>query len=40
MGFYPTYYRDAVAIELFVEIIGLAGANYRPILNLVRMIGK
>lgn len=29
-----------VAIELFVEIIGLAGANYRPILNLVRMIGK
>lgn len=29
-----------LAIELFVEIIGLAGANYRPILNLVRMIGK
>jgi UDP-GlcNAc:undecaprenyl-phosphate/decaprenyl-phosphate GlcNAc-1-phosphate transferase len=29
-----------VAIELFVEIIGLAGSNYRPILNLVRMIGK
>ena len=28
------------AIELFVEIIGLAGSNYRPILNLVRMIGK
>lgn len=29
-----------LAIELFVEIIGLAGTNYRPILNLVRMIGK
>ncbi len=29
-----------LVIELFVEIIGLAGANYRPILNLVRMIGK
>ena len=29
-----------LAIELFVEIIGLAGANYRPLLNLVRMIGK
>ena len=29
-----------LAIELFVEIIGLAGSNYRPILNLVRMIGK
>lgn len=29
-----------LAIELFVEVIGLAGANYRPILNLVRMIGK
>lgn len=29
-----------LAIELFVELIGLAGANYRPILNLVRMIGK
>ena len=29
-----------VAIELFVEVIGLAGSNYRPILNLVRMIGK
>ncbi len=29
-----------IAIELFVEIIGLAGGNYRPLLNLVRMIGK
>lgn len=29
-----------LAIELFVEIIGLAGTNYRPILNLVRLIGK
>ena len=29
-----------LAIELLVEIIGLAGTNYRPILNLVRMIGK
>ncbi|MBB4823574.1 UDP-GlcNAc:undecaprenyl-phosphate GlcNAc-1-phosphate transferase [Sporosarcina luteola] len=29
-----------IAIELFVEIIGLAGSNYRPLLNLVRMIGK
>lgn len=29
-----------IAIELFVEIIGLAGANYRPLLNLVRMIGR
>ncbi|MFD1926835.1 glycosyltransferase family 4 protein [Sporosarcina siberiensis] len=29
-----------LAIELFVEIIGLAGANYRPLLNFVRMIGK
>ncbi|CAM3263967.1 MraY family glycosyltransferase [Filibacter tadaridae] len=29
-----------IAIELFVELIGLAGTNYRPILNLVRMIGK
>ncbi|MBK3494812.1 undecaprenyl/decaprenyl-phosphate alpha-N-acetylglucosaminyl 1-phosphate transferase [Viridibacillus sp. YIM B01967] len=25
-----------VAIELFVEVIGLAGSNYRPLLNLVR----
>lgn len=29
-----------LAIELFVEVIGLAGTNYRPILNFVRMIGK
>ena len=29
-----------IVIELFVEIIGLAGTNYRPLLNLVRLIGK
>ncbi|KXH84114.1 glycosyltransferase family 4 protein [Sporosarcina sp. HYO08] len=29
-----------IAIELFVELIGLAGSNYRPLLNLVRLIGK
>ncbi|NYF23879.1 glycosyltransferase family 4 protein [Sporosarcina sp. JAI121] len=29
-----------ISIELLVEIIGLAGTNYRPLLNLVRMIGK
>ncbi|MBE1554967.1 glycosyltransferase family 4 protein [Sporosarcina limicola] len=29
-----------IVIELFVEIIGLAGSNYRPLLNLVRLIGK
>lgn len=29
-----------LAIELSVELIGLAGTNYRPILNLVRMIGR
>lgn len=29
-----------IAIELFVEVIGLAGSNYRPLLNLVRLIGK
>jgi UDP-GlcNAc:undecaprenyl-phosphate/decaprenyl-phosphate GlcNAc-1-phosphate transferase len=29
-----------IAIELFVEVIGLAGTNYRPLLNLVRMIGR
>jgi len=29
-----------VAIEVLVELIGLAGTNYRPILNLVRLIGK
>lgn len=29
-----------IAIELFVEVIGLAGANYKPLINFVRMIGK
>lgn len=29
-----------VAIELFVEIIGLAGKNYRPLINLVKMLSK
>ena len=29
-----------LAIELLVELIGLAGTNYRPLLNLVRMIGR
>ncbi|MHA6258279.1 glycosyltransferase family 4 protein [Sporosarcina sp. CAU 1771] len=29
-----------VAIELLVEVIGLAGANYRPLINFVRMIGR
>lgn len=29
-----------VAIELIVEIIGLAGSNYRPLLNLVRSKNK
>ena len=29
-----------IAIELFVEVIGLAGTNYRPLLNIVRMISK
>ncbi|QUG40774.1 undecaprenyl/decaprenyl-phosphate alpha-N-acetylglucosaminyl 1-phosphate transferase [Psychrobacillus sp. INOP01] len=29
-----------VAIELFVEAIGLAGKNYRPLINLVKTIGK
>jgi len=29
-----------LAIELLVEVIGLAGSNYRPILNFVRMIGR
>ena len=29
-----------IAIEVFVEVIGLAGTNYRPLLNLVRMIGR
>lgn len=29
-----------VAIELFVEVIGLAGKNYRPLINLVKNINK
>ncbi len=29
-----------VAIELFVEAVGLAGKNYKPLINFVRMIGK
>lgn len=29
-----------LAIELFVEVVGLAGKNYRPLINLVKMIGK
>ena len=29
-----------VAIELFVEIIGLAGKNYKPLINLVKSINK
>lgn len=29
-----------LALELLVELIGLAGANYRPLLNFVRMIGR
>lgn len=29
-----------VAIELFVEIIGLAGKNYKPLLNLARIFNK
>ncbi|MFX3675285.1 MAG: glycosyltransferase family 4 protein [Paenisporosarcina sp.] len=29
-----------VAIELFVEAVGLAGKNYRPLINFVRMINK
>ncbi|MEC1180849.1 MraY family glycosyltransferase [Metasolibacillus meyeri] len=29
-----------VVIELFVEIIGLAGKNYKPLLNLVRIFNK
>ena len=29
-----------LSIEVFVELIGLAGTNYRPILNFVRSIGK
>lgn len=29
-----------IAIELFVEIIGLAGKNYKPLLNFVRIFNK
>lgn len=29
-----------LAIELFVEVVGLAGKNYRPLIKLVKMIGK
>ena len=29
-----------VAIELFVEVIGLAGKNYKPLINLVRIFNK
>jgi UDP-GlcNAc:undecaprenyl-phosphate GlcNAc-1-phosphate transferase len=29
-----------VALELFVEVIGLAGKNYRPLINLVKMFSK
>lgn len=29
-----------VAIELFVEVIGLAGKNYRPLINLARIFNK
>ncbi len=29
-----------VAIEVFVEVIGLAGKNYRPLINFVRMFNK
>ena len=29
-----------ITIELFVEIIGLAGKNYRPLLNMVRIFNK
>lgn len=29
-----------LAIELLVEAIGLAGKNYKPLINLVRMVGK
>jgi UDP-GlcNAc:undecaprenyl-phosphate/decaprenyl-phosphate GlcNAc-1-phosphate transferase len=29
-----------VAIELFVEIIGLAGKNYKPLINFVKMFNK
>ncbi|WP_203332381.1 glycosyltransferase family 4 protein [Planococcus beigongshangi] len=29
-----------LAIEIFVEVVGLAGKNYRPLINLVKMMGK
>ncbi|KOS66649.1 UDP-phosphate N-acetylglucosaminyl 1-phosphate transferase [Lysinibacillus contaminans] len=29
-----------VAVEIFVEIIGLAGKNYKPLLNFVRIFSK
>ncbi len=29
-----------ITIELFVEVVGLAGKNYRPLINLVKLIGK
>lgn len=29
-----------VAIELFVEVIGLAGKNYRPLINLAKIFSK
>ncbi|TWT04896.1 glycosyltransferase family 4 protein [Planomicrobium sp. CPCC 101079] len=29
-----------IAIELFVEVVGLAGKNYRPLINFVKMFGK
>lgn len=29
-----------VAIELFVEVIGLAGKNYKPLINLAKMFNK
>lgn len=29
-----------VAIELFVEAVGLAGKNYRPLINFMRMMNK
>lgn len=29
-----------VAVELLVEVIGLAGKNYRPLINFVRMFNK
>ncbi|RKJ08513.1 undecaprenyl/decaprenyl-phosphate alpha-N-acetylglucosaminyl 1-phosphate transferase, partial [Butyricicoccus sp. 1XD8-22] len=29
-----------IALELFVEIIGLAGKNYRPLIKLARIFSK